>query len=52
MAARFGKDIIEVIVNRGGSLKYFVNGQLSQAGGEVGKISLDSTTPPDCGRSL
>jgi len=43
MAARLGKDIIEVIVNRGGALEYFVNGQRTQAGGEVGKISLDST---------
>jgi len=43
MAARLGKDIIEVIVNRGGNLEYFVNGQATQAGGEVGKISLDST---------
>jgi len=43
MAARLGKDIIEVIVNRGGALEYYVNGQRTQAGGEVGKISLDST---------
>ena len=43
MAARLGKDLIEVIVNRGGSLEYFVNGQRTQTGDEVGKISLDST---------
>ena len=41
MAARLGKDLIEVIVNRGGSLEYFVNGQRTQTGDEVGKISLD-----------
>lgn len=43
MAARLGKDIIEVIVNRNGDLEYYVNGQRSAAGDEVGKISLDST---------
>jgi hypothetical protein len=43
MAARLGKDIIEVIVNAQGNLEYFVNGKLTSAGQTEGKISLDST---------
>jgi len=43
MAARLGKDTIEVIVNRQGNLEYFVNGVLKTAGSEEGRIRLDST---------
>jgi len=43
MAARLGKDIIEVIVNSGGNLEYFVNGEVTSAGQTAGRINLDST---------
>lgn len=43
VAARFGKDIIEVIVNRNGDLEYFVNGKQKTAGSEEGRMRLDST---------
>jgi len=43
MAARLGKDIIEIIVNSGGTMEYYVNGQQTSAGQSVGKINLDST---------
>jgi len=43
MAARLGKDIIEVIVNGQGNLEYFVNGVLTSAGQTEGRINLDST---------
>jgi hypothetical protein len=43
MAARLGKDIIEVIVNGQGNLEYYVNGVQKTAGSTEGRISLDST---------
>ena len=43
VAARLGKDIIEVIVNGQGNLEHFVNGKATNAGSEVDGINLDST---------
>jgi len=43
MAARLGKDIIEVIVNAQTNLEYWINGELKSAPSEDGRIKLDST---------
>jgi len=43
MAARFGKDIIEIMVNKQGELEYYVNGQPTSAGSQVGDIHFDET---------
>lgn len=43
MAARFGKDIVEIIVNKQGALEYYVNGKPTSAGSTMGDIHFDST---------
>jgi len=43
MAARLGKDIIEILVNKDGDMEMYVNGQRTNAGQEVDGVKLDST---------